>query len=458
YAATSGGGHAAGSIVWFRARFDGTAQTWTFYESTDDTNDDTAVNWGSNIGEIATVEESSQDTAANVTVGGIDQTGQEISGVIYRAVLYNDTTKVHGFDASKYVSGTRLPDQVSVLPDPDDFSAWDLYASTGSDPTVTVNAINDPEGNLTADKLIPAAATAVFGVMPASTTGMAVGRFSVYAKAGEFDKIGLRESVSYGQYASFDLDAGTVIEYADASSGTVSDVTIESAGDGWYKCSATFGGAAGIIRIHILNNSYTTGNPQASTLTGNGSDGVYLWRGEQSPLWTLNNDVFIQNTGRDVVCTPTGNNAGLETTVGQDIATPYTAFYVARSHAIGTTQSLGSARADSSKRSYLYIDSSADDRYRLFGGANLITSGSATTDPRLITIQNNGGVTSKLTVSGLSSATGTMGTDPWDFASIFLDYDGTNALDGWISQVIAFNRALTAPDIAKIQRKLEELV
>lgn len=101
--------------------------------------------------------------------------------------------------------------------------------------------------------------------------------FSVYAKAAELSKIGLREGANTGSYATFNLTTGAVI--SSAGTGVVAAIT--SVGNGWYRVAMTLTNTGNsTFEIYLLPNSYTSGGPTVS-FNGDGWSGLYIW-GAQS--------------------------------------------------------------------------------------------------------------------------------------------------------------------------------
>lgn len=154
-----------------------------------------------------------------------------------------------------------------------DNAYWLTFSGTV---TVTANATTAPDGTVTADLVIPTAASA-FHRIYAPDHGQTTLSYSVFVKAGGYSKVALRESATQGSYISFNLTTGTIIESANVGTGTVSGATITSFGNGWYRISGYFvtpvNSAWGLV---VLPDSYTSGNV-TTAWTGNGTSGVYVW-------------------------------------------------------------------------------------------------------------------------------------------------------------------------------------
>ena len=143
--------------------------------------------------------------------------------------------------------------------------------------TVTSNVAVSPDGTTNADKLV---GNNVSTTIVLNSVAFANGTYamSVYVKAAEFSKVAIREGAAYGQYATFDLSAVSVLDTGDVGGGTVDSAKIESVGNGWYRCSARYTNAAGNLNLGIipLPDSYTSGQPLGSYL-GDGVSGVYIY-------------------------------------------------------------------------------------------------------------------------------------------------------------------------------------
>lgn len=152
-----------------------------------------------------------------------------------------------------------------------DNASWDK--SSSGQVTITANAIAAPDGTLTADLAVPNASSGYHRVRqtPASIGNQVQ---SIYVKASGYSRVAFREYITSGHYASFLLSgAGSVLD----SSG-ITGATITALSDGWYRISGLVPSQSAMgFGIYILNNSYTTGNPEAATYTGDGVSGVYIW-------------------------------------------------------------------------------------------------------------------------------------------------------------------------------------
>ena len=137
-------------------------------------------------------------------------------------------------------------------------AVWDINQAS-----INVNATTAPDGISSADKLVETIVDDThwvsqnIGAVPIGSTYT----LSVYAKAGERTSIALT-SVNELLLAVFNLSAGTVTTGGSAAS-------IVAAGNGWYRCSATFTNTTGIF--YLL--PYTS----TDTYIGTAGSGLYIW-------------------------------------------------------------------------------------------------------------------------------------------------------------------------------------
>lgn len=169
-----------------------------------------------------------------------------------------------------------------------DAASWTKEATTA-----TANVTTAPDGTFTADKIAATATTVFHNVRQAVTQTVATYTYSVYAKASEYSKLILANATSGTWSATFDLATGATISTGGAA---VLSSAIQSAGNGWYRCSVTFTGAA-VLTSHVAVGYPDTGatlNNFGASYTGDGTSGLFLWgaqlqTGSTATTYTRNN-------------------------------------------------------------------------------------------------------------------------------------------------------------------------
>ncbi len=167
---------------------------------------------------------------------------------------------------------------------------FDNAAWTKTNSTVTANAIADPNGYLNADKIIEDTTTSGHYISQNYVYNSGTSyTFSVYAKAAERQYVQLiYTNISFGVnlVAGFDLINSTTVVSATATS------SITAVGNGWYRCSIT-----ATATITVGSNSQirmaTSLTTAASSYTGDGTSGAYIWGAQLSDSASV--DPYVYN-------------------------------------------------------------------------------------------------------------------------------------------------------------------
>jgi hypothetical protein len=162
---------------------------------------------------------------------------------------------------------------------------FDNAGWTKSNATVTANATAAPDGSLTADKLVENTAASVHSATQASAAILKASRvaFSVYAKAAERSTMRLRCNGYSGNAfaADFNLSTGVATPVGNAGTAVLSLSSMTPVGDGWYRCAiagtTAAAGTGADFDIFI----------QASSYTGDGTSGIFLWGAQLSDSASL---------------------------------------------------------------------------------------------------------------------------------------------------------------------------
>lgn len=198
---------------------------------------------------------------------------------------------------------------VNLATHSEDFAngAWTKISTS-----VAFNTATAPNGTMTADSLNSTSSTeAIFQLAQANTID-----FSVYAKAGTTTSLQLASSVSFnGRAADFNLSTGTAGAVYQIGTGDPSisggTSSIESVGNGWYKCSI---------------NSLVLSASRAVTIANNNGNLSYIWGASLRPASA--GDAYIKTNATaqtSAVLVPEGLTAGASI-FGTDIITPRNAF------------------------------------------------------------------------------------------------------------------------------------
>jgi len=142
--------------------------------------------------------------------------------------------------------------------------------------SITADAINAPNGTMTADKIVEDTQTGPHHVNQAFTTPAdnEIWTGSCYAKAGERKiitlSIRLRDADASYANAKFNLETGEIVSVDSGYTATIKPVT-----NGFYRCSISGSVGAGTYdaRLHV----FIYDNDGNSSYTGDGSSGVYVW-------------------------------------------------------------------------------------------------------------------------------------------------------------------------------------
>ena len=155
------------------------------------------------------------------------------------------------------------------------FSDW-----TAQDASVTDNATTSPEGLKNAAKLIPDSGTNGNRSIAKNFTGLSgIHTFSVFAKAAGHDYIALRMRNPGNALVMFDLSDGSVENEVSGSDQYVANsAKIESFGNDWYRCGASFDPSESTTSGQLFV-SLSTGidGTETNDFDGDGTNGVFIY-------------------------------------------------------------------------------------------------------------------------------------------------------------------------------------
>ena len=166
------------------------------------------------------------------------------------------------------------PQSTNLITNSEGFSQWSTIGSS-----VVSNAIASPSGEINAVKIVEDSSLSVHRIDLGTVASATQYTMSVFAKAGERSVLSFGGLGLYGnnEFVQYDLINGTAINTGTTNNATVS---IESYGNGWYRCVATYtaAGTSGLVLV-MLDQLYA-GNPNQATgqtYQGDGASGLYVY-------------------------------------------------------------------------------------------------------------------------------------------------------------------------------------
>ena len=311
---------------------------------------------------------------------------------------------------------------------------------TKTNATITANNAVSPDGFTNADKLVEDSTSNTHLIRRDITTTAASYTFTVYAKAAERSYIFLyNTTAAYGKV--FNLSTGTV------GTGTVGTVTasIQSAGNGWYRCSitGTATAAANAFRIYVLSTDTTSAG-----YTGDGTSGILIY-GAQIELGAYGTS-YINTLGAAVT---RGADDASKTGISSLIGSVGTLFVQMKALENGNTSrriSLSDGTLDN--RVTIEYDEIASRIRGFIIGAGVASSNldadgyDQTNSHKIALVYNN--ATLKIFINGVlaNSITATMVPTGMDRITTFTASSSSNYLFAELNQLLLFTTALSDAD------------
>lgn len=209
--------------------------------------------WGSQVENRSSVTAYTPTTTAAITN--------------YIPVLQTATANSARFDHNPTTGeslGLLIEEQrTNLITYSDDFSnaAWSKFASS-----ITSNSNIAPDGTLTADIFKADGTSAIHRINQTATAGAKV--FSIYVKASSNSFIQILWDVDAAPYANFDLINGVVGTF-----GTATTASIQSVGNGWYRCIAYTSSSTATNPNFALVSSSSATRGESNSL----STSVFIW-------------------------------------------------------------------------------------------------------------------------------------------------------------------------------------
>jgi hypothetical protein len=246
----------------------------------------------------------------------------------------------------------------------------------------TANQTTSPDGTQNADKLSDTNGTGQHRYFQNVLTGLTnqTLSFSIYAKQGTHRYIswGVTDDTDYRGQVVVDLQTGTITDQFTASA-TLSNLSVVSQGNGWYKISGTIavsanwaGGNAYAFGLMLNSSSWSTAG-----YTGNNTN-FYIWGAqvEQSSYPTS----YIPTTSSSATrvadaCFKTG----ISSLIGQSQGTMFVDVDLTHPNASGTNEYLMQLYQAAGERIILYRDNSNGLSYYYLKGTTIFFYNSSVT-------------------------------------------------------------------------------
>ena len=168
------------------------------------------------------------------------------------------------FQFSSIDTGVRILNQGTGTTDITTFTIQEVQGFTSPSADSPLNAFKLVEDTSTGTHITRSSAAVTNGISCYE---------SFFVKSAERSKIGIREGAFTGDWATFNLTTGTIIDES-----TTGNAYIEGFGNGWYRVGFTFtsGGTYARFDIALLDDAYTSGSSDYS-YQGDGTSGVYIF-------------------------------------------------------------------------------------------------------------------------------------------------------------------------------------
>ena len=148
--------------------------------------------------------------------------------------------------------------------------------------TISANAINSPNGTLTADRMVDNITTGPHYVEKQFVMSSGVNTLSIFCKKdnNRYIEVCAAPSILNAARFIFDFDTKTITSFGVIGT-TITYVgsNITELQDGWFKLSLTFSIVSSITIYYSfsLSNSPNVGTTTVVSYTGDGTKGVFIW-------------------------------------------------------------------------------------------------------------------------------------------------------------------------------------
>jgi hypothetical protein len=191
-------------------------------------------------------------------------------------------------------------------------NAW--WVKTAS--SITADAAVSPDGATNADSWVGDGTSGQHILRHGyfAITALADVVYSFYIKANGITKIGYREDGQTGRNGAFNIATKTVISVTSGDS-----ITFEDSANGFVRVNLkTVVGSGGVLglQLFLLDNAYTTGNPNSYSATVSASEGVYIYGG-QVELGAYPTSLILTTSAAVTRLADAASKTGISSLIGQ---------------------------------------------------------------------------------------------------------------------------------------------
>jgi hypothetical protein len=333
----------------------------------------------------------------------------------------------------------------NILTYSEDFSnaAW-----TKSNATITANATTSPDGTQNADKLVENTSTGehyIIRVSATSTIGVAY-TLSWYMKAGERNAVSLYNYSMNNLTAIFNANTG-VATYV--SGGTSYSVSMESVGNGWYRCIAT-------SNASDTNQDFALRLVQSGTTinyTGDGTSGIFIW-GAQIEASSYPTSYIPTTSASATRVADACFKTGISSLIGQTSGAAFIEFnssflesYTQRIFTLsdGTTNNVIGFQLTGANQLVFYVENGGTNQVVISKSSPAITLGS---NVKIAAAYANNDFV--FYVNGTQIGTDTSGSVPATSQVRFSEANASAFYLGLIKQIAIFKTRLTNAELASL--------
>jgi len=197
------------------------------------------------------------------------------------------------------------PQRTNLIEYSEDFSNG-YWIKTNT--AIQLNSSISPDGTLNASKLTPSTSNSIHKIASGNVPIANSLTSYWFVKSNGYSKVSLREDAAVGEYASFDLSQGIVLDSSTSSK-------IEDYGNGWFRIELNddLTNVTARNSLYVLPDSYISGSPNLVNWSADGTSSIFIW-GAQSEEGSFATSYIKSNSGSATTraaetCTGSGDAA-----------------------------------------------------------------------------------------------------------------------------------------------------